>query len=57
MKKSTMSVIQAFSLRGLVDTVNQRNKESNTPILKEDIVSLIHDDGLYSLIYFNLHNS
>lgn len=47
-----MSVIQASSLRELVDTVNDNNKENNTPILREDIVSLLNKEGTYFLIYF-----
>ena len=50
--KQTLSVLQANSLRALVDSVNRMNYNSPTKILKEDIVDIIRQDDTYFLIYY-----
>lgn len=56
--KDTLSVLQASSLRELVETVNSVNRlpssgtEYSQPILREDIVDILKEDGTYFLLYF-----
>lgn len=54
-KKEKLNVIQANSLRELVDTVNGINASTPCKILKDDIV-LLHKDaeeGTWFLLYYN----
>lgn len=50
-KKKTLAVLQAHSLRDIVDTINQQNK-TDFPILREDIVSLLKEDETYFMLYY-----
>jgi hypothetical protein len=47
MNSNELCVLQAQSLRDLVERVNAMGN-----IYKEDIVSLLHEDGCYFLLYF-----
>lgn len=55
-KKTRLEVIQANSLRELVETVNSINKnadnDSGKMIVKEDIVSLLKDNDTFLLVYY-----
>ena len=52
-EKKTLSVIAASSMRELVDKFNDYNKNTNNPILREDIVNVIRDNdqSMFYLIY------
>lgn len=51
--KQGLAVLQAFSLREMVDKVNSINtSNSGTKILKDDIVALMKEEGIYSLVYY-----
>ena len=52
-EKKTLSVIVASSMRELVDKFNDYNKNTNNPILREDIVNEIrdNDESMFYLIY------
>ena len=52
-EKKTLSVIVASSMRELVDKFNGYNKNTNNPILSEDIVNVIRDNdqSMFYLIY------
>lgn len=52
-EKKTLSVIVASSMRELVDKFNDYNKNTNNPILREDIVNVIkdNDQSMFYLIY------
>lgn len=52
-KKTILGVIQAQSLRDIVNMVNNYNQHhTSAPILKDDIVDLVQDNGTYLLLYF-----
>lgn len=51
-KKEKLDVIQSFSLRELVETVNSINATNAPKILKEDIVALEHVEGSWILLYY-----
>lgn len=51
-KKEKLGVVQAASLRELVEKVNKNNEESPSKILKEDIVYLSHKEGDWFLLYY-----
>lgn len=51
-KKEKMDVIQSYSLRELVETVNNINATTASKILKEDIVALKHVEGSWVLLYY-----
>jgi hypothetical protein len=48
----TLHVLQATSLRGLVEQVTKINSSTNNSIKKEDIISITKDEETYFLIYF-----
>lgn len=52
-EKKTLSVIVASSMRELVNKFNDYNKNTNSPILREDIVNVIRDNdqSMFYLIY------
>ena len=52
-EKKTLSVIVSSSMRELVDKFNDYNKNTNNPILREDIVNVIRDNdqSMFYLIY------
>ena len=52
-EKKTLSVIVAGSMRELVNKFNDYNKNTNSPILREDIVNVIRDNdqSMFYLIY------
>ena len=52
-EKKTLSVIVASSMRELVDKFNDYNKNTNNPILNEDIVNVLkdNDQSMFYLIY------
>lgn len=52
-EKKTLSVIVASSMRELVDKFNDYNKNTNNPILREDIVNVIRDNdqSMFYLMY------
>lgn len=49
--KKTLAVLQAHSLRDIVDTINSRNA-TDYPILRDDIVSLLKGNEEYLLLYY-----
>ena len=49
--KNTLAVLQAHSLRDIVDTINSRNATDH-PILKDDIVTLLKEDETYFMLYY-----
>lgn len=51
-EKTTISYIQGHSLWDLLLAVNNYNKNSSTPILKEDIVNIIKEEETYILLYY-----
>lgn len=51
-KKEKMTVLQAFSLRELVENVNNINVSSTDKILKDDIVALYNMEGTWFLVYY-----
>lgn len=52
-KKIAMGYLQALSLRELLHTINTYNTQNpDIPILKEDIVYILHDEGTYILLYY-----
>lgn len=51
-KKEKMGAIQSYSLRELVEHVNQINASSEDKILREDIVALEHIEGSWFLLYY-----
>ncbi len=51
-QKKIMSVLNARNLRDLVRQVNENNQKYE-PIMKEDIVSVVKEEGQYFLIYFS----
>lgn len=52
-EKKTLSVIVASSMRQLVEKFNDYNKNTNYPILREDIVTILRDNdqSIFYLIY------
>ncbi len=52
-EKKTLSVIVASSMRQLVEKFNDYNKNTNYPILREDIVNVLRDNdqSIFYLIY------
>lgn len=52
-EKITLSVLQANSLRGLIDQVNANNHDKNEKkILKDDIVDIINIHDNFFLLYY-----
>lgn len=51
-RKEHVDVLQGHSLRDIVTQVNHYNDHTPAPILKEDIVSLFHEEGTWFLIYY-----
>lgn len=51
-KKEKLDVIQAYSLRELVDAVNNINATTASKILKDDIVKLECLEGTWILLYY-----
>lgn len=51
-RKEMLAVIQASTLRELVEQVNNYNAGNTVKILKEDIVDIKKFDDAFSLIYF-----
>lgn len=50
--KKILDAVQAHSIRDIVTMVNDYNKKSDTPILKDDIVTLTHTNDTYILLFF-----
>lgn len=51
--KTYIDYLHASSLRDLIDTVNYHNRQfPETPILKDDIVSIQEGDNGYVLLYY-----
>ena len=51
--KTILQVAAAHSLSELIGWVNTHNAtEGVTPILKEDIVQILHEEGTFFLIYY-----
>lgn len=51
--KTTLEVIQANSLRDIVNYINSHNsKDDAAPILREDILKLYKEDGCWMLVYY-----
>ncbi len=49
----TLAVLQAYSLRDLIDQVNKNNADpANTKILKDDIVQIIRMEDTFFLLYY-----
>lgn len=56
-KKEKLAVLQAHSVREIIDSVNDINQASCqfddiAPILKEDIVTIFKGDENYFLLYY-----
>lgn len=56
-EKNTLAVLQAHSVREVIDCVNDINQASRqfddiSPILKEDIVTIFKGDENYFLLYY-----
>lgn len=52
-KKTVIDFIQGHSLRDLLATVNDYNKNCpQAPILKEDIISIVKEEDTYILLYY-----
>lgn len=51
-KKKLLDVLQAHSLRELVETVNLINETGSSKILKEDVLTLFKEDGTYFMLYY-----
>lgn len=51
-KKTILEVIQANSLRDIVNYINNYNSKSAAPILREDILKLYREDGCWMLVYY-----
>lgn len=51
--KTTVAFIQAHTISELISTINTYNASNpQSPILKEDIVDIINDEGTYILLYY-----
>lgn len=51
--KTTIDFIQAHTVSELISTINTHNANNSlNPILKEDIVDIINDEGTYILLYY-----
>lgn len=49
----SLDVMSGYSLSNLVAQVNQYNSmEGITPITKDDIVSIVKDEGSYMLLFY-----
>lgn len=48
----TLHVLQATSLRDLVEQVTRTNSSTDNPIKREDIITITRDEETYFLIYF-----
>lgn len=51
-KKEKVNVIQASTLREMVERINNTNNTSPSKILKEDIVTLTKEDDIWILVYY-----
>lgn len=51
-RKETLDVLQARSLRELVETANGINATTPSKILKDDIVSIFNEEGTWFLLYY-----
>lgn len=51
-RKERIDVMQARSLRDLVNQINRVNSSSGTKIMREDIVSLTKDEDTYFMLYY-----
>lgn len=51
-RKDTLSVIQASSLRELVEMVNEHNNQGGEPIQKEDVVTILKENEAYFMLYY-----
>lgn len=50
--KDRLDVLQAHSLRSLVETVNRYNSTSPNKILKDDIVTLVNKEDVWLMLYY-----
>lgn len=51
--KTALQVVASHSLSELINWINSYNStEGNTPILKEDIVQILKEEGSFFLIYY-----
>ena len=52
-EKKTLSVIVASSMRQLVEKFNDYNKNTNNPILREDVITILRDNdqSIFYMIY------
>lgn len=52
-QKTSIAFIQAHTVSELISTVNTYNTSNpQSPILKEDIVDIMNDEGTYILLYY-----
>lgn len=51
-KKEILDVLQAHSLRELVETVNLVNETGSSKILKDNIVTIFKDEDTYFMLYY-----
>lgn len=52
-KKTQIDFIEASSLRRLLNRVNVHNTECpNNPILKEDVVAVLKEEGTFIMLYY-----
>lgn len=51
--KKTLAILKAETLRELVDSINARNANNSTNnILKDDILSILKENGVFILLYY-----
>lgn len=51
--KKQIDYLQTHSLRDLLELVNYNNTTyPDNPILKDDIVQILHEEGTYILLYY-----
>lgn len=52
-EKKTLAILKAETLRELVDSINARNANNSTNnILKDDILSILKENGVFILLYY-----
>jgi len=50
--KPYLNVLQSSSLRELIERVNSINSNSDNPILKEDIVTIMNVNETFVMLYY-----
>lgn len=51
--KQVLAALSSWTLRGLIDAVNENNSsENNVKILKDDVVGILKENDAFYLLYF-----